>query len=80
VAKPELPFSSNGGDSPIKGRREVSFFLSDDVEIPVLERDRLGVGYSMPGPVIVEEPQTTTVVLEGQRLEVTGNGDLLVKR
>ncbi len=80
VPKPPVPAVGRRPDPVHKGRRVVTFFAAGEVDTPVLERDALGTGLSIDGPVIVEEPQTTTVVPPGQRLAVGAGGDLVVSR
>lgn len=63
-----------------KGRRTITLFASGEHDFPVFERDRLGAGLALAGPAIVEEPQTTTVIGPGQRLEVLTGGDLVLAR
>jgi N-methylhydantoinase A len=63
-----------------KARRTITLFATGELDAPVFERDRLGAGFSLAGPAIVEEPQTTTVIPPGQRLEVLPGGDLVLAR
>jgi N-methylhydantoinase A len=61
-----------------KGERQVIFdegFLAT----PTYERDRLPVGATLSGPLIVEEPAATTVVFPGQRLSVDEYGFLHIE-
>jgi N-methylhydantoinase A len=63
-----------------KGSREV-FFEKEQryVKCAVYERDRLGAGAKFPGPAIVEEMDSTTVINPGQSATVDQFGNLLVK-
>ncbi len=63
-----------------KGTRTVTFFGGEPREVSVFERSSLGLGAELEGPVIIEEPQTTTVVLADQRIEVGTDGELVVAR
>jgi N-methylhydantoinase A len=63
-----------------KGTRVATFFNGGECEVEVFERSSLGLGATFDGPLIVEEPQTTSVVLAGQRLEVGHDGELVVLR
>ncbi|MGD9920635.1 MAG: hydantoinase/oxoprolinase family protein [Pseudorhodoplanes sp.] len=49
---------------PRRGRREVNAF-GDAVEADVFSRDTLALGQVMPGPAIIEERETTTIVPPG---------------
>ena len=48
------------------------------VEIPVYDRARIGAGHRFDGPAIVEEMDSTTLVLPGYAVEVDRYGNLLV--
>jgi N-methylhydantoinase A len=48
-----------------KGRRNVYFEQVGWMEIPIFERDALDVGSKIPGPCIVEEQISTTLIPEG---------------
>jgi N-methylhydantoinase A len=48
------------------------------VECPVYDRYRLGVGAEVAGPAIVEERETTAVLLPGDRGRVDEHGHLLI--
>lgn len=80
VPKPSAIAVASRRDTQPKGRRIAAFFATGEIETPVFERDALGAGFSIEGPVIVEEPQTTIVVPPGQRLHLHEQGDLVVLR
>ena len=62
-----------------KGVRQVYFDASGGfVETPVYDRGRLGAGHRFDGPAIVEEMDSTTLVLPGYAVEVDRYGNLLV--
>jgi N-methylhydantoinase A len=48
------------------------------VETPVYERERLHAGATLHGPAIVEQMDTTTVVMPGQTLVARADGNLLL--
>ena len=52
----------------------------DAGETPVYDRYALAAGFGAPGPAIVEEAESTTVVPPGWGLEVDGAGNLVVRR
>ncbi len=59
-------------------RRSVVVHPGRRLRASILQRDELGAGFSAVGPLIVEEAQTTTVVLEHQRMAVGRLGCLEV--
>ncbi len=61
-----------------KGEREVDFDADGRHRCGVFERDRLPAGFARPGPVVVEEASSTTLVHPGQHLTVDEWGNLLV--
>jgi N-methylhydantoinase A len=76
--------SPNGGGNPHKGRRLVHFRHghgsphAEPVSTPVYDRQSLPPGFASEGPLIVEEPSTTTVVQLGQHLSVDNAGNLVI--
>jgi N-methylhydantoinase A len=72
------------GDTRPKGSRLVHFRGEraaadlEPVSTPVYDRASLPVGFAASGPLIVEEPSTTTVVQHGQRLMVDAAGNLVI--
>ena len=48
------------------------------VMTPVWDRAGLRAGDLLPGPAIVHQMDSTTVVLAGQRVTVTDTGDLIL--
>jgi N-methylhydantoinase A len=85
IARPAtgLP-SPNGGGNPRKGVRHVHLghvqhsHHAEPISTPVYDRERLATGFASPGPLIVEEPSTTTVVHLGQHLSVDTAGNLII--
>jgi N-methylhydantoinase A len=67
------------GSTPAPKRpRDVDFDLDGTHETAVFERDALPVGFSAPGPLVIEEPTTTTLVHPRQQLEVDDFGNLVI--
>jgi N-methylhydantoinase A len=67
------------GSTPAPKRpRIVDFDLDGTHETVVYERSELPIGFSAPGPLVIEEPTTTTLVHPGQTLEVDGFGNLVI--
>ncbi|MEM2095736.1 MAG: hydantoinase/oxoprolinase family protein [Candidatus Caldarchaeum sp.] len=64
-----------------KGEREVYLDTKKGwVDAQVYERSLLPVGASLDGPLIVEDPTSTTIVLKDQRMVVDEYGNLRVKK
>jgi N-methylhydantoinase A len=81
VAKPELRTiaSNGGGQSALKGARDVDFDELGRHESRIFERALLGAGAELEGPAVIEEPAASTVVFPGQRLRVDELGNLIVE-
>ncbi len=81
VPRPELkPLSADGrsAEAAAKGTRTVDFGEEGRHEARVLERALLPPDYLGEGPLIVEEPSSTTLVHPGQRLRVDALGFLRI--
>jgi N-methylhydantoinase A len=85
IARPTMGMPSpNGGGNPRKGMRLVHFGHGHSsphaelVSTPVYDRESLPTGFASPGPLIVEEPSTTTVVQLGQHLIIDDAGNLVI--
>ena len=61
------------------GRREANFD-GEWLEVPVLDRERMGEGSEVDGPAIVEFKEATCVVRPGWRGTVDGVGTLVLER
>jgi N-methylhydantoinase A len=78
-----LPSATDGGN-PHKGIRLVHLGNGhraphgEPVSTPVYDRERLPAGFASLGPLIVEEPSTTTIVQLGQHLSVDEAGNLVI--
>ena len=71
--------SARPGSTPAPKRpRVVDFDLDGEHSAAVYERDDLPIGFSVRGPLVVEEPTTTTLVHPGQTLEVDDYGNLVI--
>jgi N-methylhydantoinase A len=66
-----------GDATPASSR---SVYLKDLgwIECPIYRRDGLGRDVTLPGPLIVEETDSTTLVLGGQVVRTHSNGSLLI--
>jgi N-methylhydantoinase A len=64
------------GDGSGEARRPVHFSTSGPVDCPILERGRLAVGAEVEGPAVIQEPDSTTLLSEGDRVRVLPDGVL----
>jgi N-methylhydantoinase A len=83
AAKPAIrPVDGRGLrlESALKGRRRVNFDELGFHEAAVYERDRLPVEAALPGPLIVEEPASTSVVFPGQVVRRDAYGMLHIQQ
>ncbi|MCB0154302.1 MAG: hydantoinase/oxoprolinase family protein, partial [Anaerolineae bacterium] len=81
VRRPEIrPLNGNGpvGEPPGAEKRLVDFDVDGVHETVIYKRDQLPVGFTAPGPLIVEEPASTSLVHPGQRLVVDPYGNLVI--
>lgn len=60
-----------------RSRREVQF-TSGAVDTPVLHRDALSPGDRLPGPLIVQDADATTLLEAGDHLVVAPDGSLII--
>ena len=67
-----LPAKPDGGADCAGG--PVSFRGRGYLETPVYRRESLGAGFTLTGPAIIEEPDSTTVVHPGDTLIVRPDG------
>ncbi|MBK1783246.1 hydantoinase/oxoprolinase family protein [Prauserella cavernicola] len=84
VAKPAMPVIERGGAAPDPdarlGTRDVDFGERHGaVPTPVLDRAKLTAGNTIPGPAIVEQLDSTTVVPPGWSSTVDEFGNLLIE-
>lgn len=82
VAVPPQPSSGAGGSDAERARigvRQAWFPQTGTyMETPVYDRAGLGPGASIDGPAIVEQMDTTTVVMPGQTLRADDHGNLVL--
>jgi N-methylhydantoinase A len=48
------------------------------IDTPVIDRSSLAEGFSISGPVLIEEPECTTLVLPNDTATATSNGNLII--
>ncbi len=83
IERPELPRVPEGEDDASAARKaDRRVFLpewGDLCACPVFERAALRAGNSFSGPAVVEQLDSTVVVLPGQQVKVDAFGSLIVK-
>ncbi len=79
VDKPELDEPTSQDETAESGRREANFD-GEWIEVPVLDRERMGRGSEVEGPAIVEFKESTCVVRPGWRGVVDGVGTLVLEK
>ena len=82
VPKPQfagLAGSSVGGRQAIKATREVHLEADEPVMCPIFDRYGLGAGDRVPGPAIVEEKDSTILVLPGSTGTVDSYGNVVIR-
>lgn len=62
-----------------KSQRRTVWFTNGAHDTPVCQRENLVAGTSLPGPLVVEEPASVTIVAPGQTLDVSESGHLIIK-
>lgn len=80
IALPRLPRGDRSLEAALTGARDVYFGETQGwVTCPVLDRSLLPAGETVNGPAIVEEATATTLILDGQVMEMTETGILLIR-
>jgi N-methylhydantoinase A/oxoprolinase/acetone carboxylase beta subunit len=76
-----VSFGQNGEDPSLKGQR-MALFSPDHgpVETPVYNRYTLTPGFTTPGPAIIEEAESTTVVLPGWTVRLDETASLILSK
>ncbi len=79
IALGEIPHRDMPPSGATKGARDV-FFGSELgwISCPVYDRASLFAGCQLEGPLLIEEPTTTTLVLSGQVVSTTPAGLLVI--
>ena len=82
VDKPTLeePAKEEGMEGEAEAGRREANFGGEWVEMPVLDRGRMGAGSEVEGPAIVEFKESTCVVGPGWRGAVDGVGTLVLEK
>ena len=81
VVEPDTTLAaSTGTPQPAKQRPVVFGRGQDAIDTPIYQRSELGAGATFPGPAIVEERETTSVIRPGWDVEVAPDGSLIATR
>jgi N-methylhydantoinase A len=76
---PSYPNTSVDASGAAVGSREAFFPGCGAIACRVFDRDRLSAGNVLAGPAVVEQMDTTTLVLEGQECRVDSFLDLVIE-
>jgi N-methylhydantoinase A len=81
IELPALPSSGQDASSALVGKRPMLFRGAEGYrETPVYGGSRLRAGNLVAGPAVVEEANTTVVVLQGFQLELTPFSSYLMRQ
>lgn len=81
VPTPDFPEIETGSGTPEPAASRAMHLSSQGrtVDVPVYQRERLLAGQHFDGPAVVEQMDSTTLVLDGQRVEIDRYGNLLMR-
>lgn len=79
LPRPQLERVPAGGGAPTATRKAFFPSLQRFVDTPVFDRQRLGQGWKVTGPAIVEQADTTLVIYPGQRARLGPIGNIVVE-
>ncbi|MCB1744980.1 MAG: hydantoinase/oxoprolinase family protein, partial [Gammaproteobacteria bacterium] len=79
LGKPRLVERAASDDTPCKARRSV-YLDGCEQTLPVYERDAIGGGVRLAGPLLVEDEYTTLFLPGGWGLARLGGGELVAER
>jgi N-methylhydantoinase A len=78
MARP--PTSAIAADGPGRGVRPAWFPEAGGyVETPIIDRQAIPSGTEVTGPAIIEDPDSTTVVLPGDVARISAAGHLIIE-
>ena len=82
MTPPPMPAldASDGRAAAIHTMRMVATTAGTPQEVPVYRRDALSAGHRLVGPAVVDQLDTTTVILERQQAQIDRAGNLIVSR
>ena len=78
----QLPLlqAANEPSAPISEYRAVIFAGDSPHTVPVYRREALAAGHHIPGPAVVDQLDTTTVIFPRQQAEVDAHGNIIITR
>jgi N-methylhydantoinase A len=81
VPKLDLPELPKGDKTPVPvARRNVLFDEKTGyLDTPIYDRAKLGSGAAIMGPAIIEQLDSTTVILPGQKAEIERYGNIIIE-
>ncbi|KAA2312415.1 hydantoinase/oxoprolinase family protein [Pseudooceanicola sediminis] len=79
AGQPLAAATATGSGAPIRTRRDI-FHKGTWHTADVYDRSDLGRAATLSGPAIVEQPETTTVILPGWMATVDDHGNLIIER
>jgi N-methylhydantoinase A len=80
LALPSVDMPSTCSNEPARRRQIHLYGYDEPVEARVFVRGQLAPGFSVVGPAIVEEPQSSTFLPPDMKLRVGQSGELLIER
>jgi len=75
---PEVDAVGAGTAAPASGVRQVVFDGDEPINVPTYRREALLAGHVITGPAIVDQLDTTTVILPGQHADVDRWGNIFL--
>jgi N-methylhydantoinase A len=76
----QLASAGAGSSAPVAEEREVVLGTTEPVTVPVYRREALQAGHRIEGPGVVDQLDTTTLILAGHQVQVDGYGNLIMQR
>ena len=74
-----MPTIERGTGEARKGTRKVYLEDAGDwVDCPIYDRELLGTGQEVPGPAIIEEYASTTLLFSSDVARVTDTGEIII--
>lgn len=78
MQRPPLPATAST-PAPVGARRIFFGAAYGWITVPVYQRETLGTGVSLTGPLAIDQSDSTTVLWPGQRARVDDHGNLVVR-